>query len=148
MLTPMIYYSHPISGTAGYGDGGRIFDAEHEKTNCQFAIENVNWLRSTFPQVRWYCPGEVEPPIMVARQLGFLTVQQVLDIDLHIIQTESHGGLVHRWEESYGTRVEEKQIIELSFPNLLQTQSVRIWECDFSAIQLLVETVVDRQRSR
>ncbi len=129
-MYPMIYYSHPIAGEAGSGGGGRNFDAQYEKNNCWTAIENVKWLRWHFSQVRWYCPGEVELPILVARQLGFLTVQQALEVDFHIIRTESSGGLVHRWEGSYGTIVEEKLIKELDYPNLLITLPKNLHLCD------------------
>lgn len=141
-MRPQIYYSHPIAGMAGYGDGGRNFNAQYELSNCQTAVENTLWLRQHFPEVRWYCPGEVEPPIMVARQLGFLTVGQVLDIDYHIIKTQSSGGLIHRWEESNGTYREEELIIKLQYPNLVLTESRYISECSVYRIRTLVDSVL------
>lgn len=147
-MLPQIYYSHPIAGERGYGDGRRNFDIEYEKHNCYTAVQNILWLRRNFPEVRWYCPGEVESPITAARQLGFLTAQQALEIDFYIIRTDCDGGLVHRWEGSNGTVKEENLLIQLEYPHILQTRSQNIWECDIVAIGSLVTKVMVRVKEQ
>lgn len=134
---PQIYYSHPIRGLCSDEN-----NYEYEKQNCCTAIENVLWLRNHFPQVKWYCPGEVEPPIVAARLLGFLTVQQILEIDYHIVKTQCSAGLIHRWEESNGTHKEEDLIIKLKYPSLVLIESRHISECPIYRIRALVDSVL------
>jgi len=139
MNRPTIYYSHPIAGK-----NKPDADYTHENVNCDIATKNILWLRKTFPQVRWYCPGEVEIPVQTARILQLLTVDQVLDIDFHIIKTRCRGGLLHPWEPSKGLNKEQERFVEFEYPFVRLAPGTRsIKECDIGTIQKLVKDVLE-----
>lgn len=136
----MIYYSHPIAGVIG----AEKKDYRYENENCKIAIRNVKFLRSTFPQVLWYCPGEVEIPLQVARQLNLLSIEQVLQIDFYIMKTKCSGTCLHRWEDSMGVDREKVVTIELGYPYIQLTGGKDIQEYDLDYIQQVVRQVQER----
>jgi hypothetical protein len=141
---PMIYLGHPIRGKMKIY-GGKTNDGvyDYENVNCAQAVENVNWLRKTYPEVRWYCPGEVETPVQMAHRMGMLTVPQILDMDFAIIRLLCSGGLLHIWEHSSGAEKEAERCLEWNYPHLvLREVPKEIWECDQGVIQLMVRQVL------
>jgi hypothetical protein len=140
---PIIYYSHPIAGVNKPDES-----YSHEDENCLIAIENIRWMRKVFTQVDWYCPGEVEIPMQTARKLHFLTIDQVLEIDFHIIKNKCHGGLLHSWETSIGLSKEKIRLEEFEYPHTEVNQSKLIWECDLHKIDLLIKDVLRFYKER
>jgi len=139
MRKPKIYYAHPMRGKLGSkGDG----EYGYQNKNSDIAIENVKWLRIVFPQVEWYCPGEVETPVQMFTKLGYITTPQILYMDICVLQQLCQGGLIHRWEPSEGADGEMKRCQELGYPYLLVEESPLIWECNLSAIQYFVKKVL------
>jgi len=116
----------------------------HENANIAQAIENVKWLRYNFPQVDWYCPGEVNEPIQVAQDLGFLTVEQVLEIDYYIIKDNCHATLFHRWEDSEGMDGEQQANYEGHNLGCTINDTKFIWHCDYNVIRKFVEEVASK----
>jgi hypothetical protein len=140
---PMIYLGHPIRGkmkTYG-GDDANVYN--HENVNCLQAIDNVLWLRENYPQVRWYCPGEVETPIQMAHRMNFLSVPQILDMDFAIIRLECSGGLLHIWEDSKGAEKEAVRCEGWSYPyHVFREVPKEIWDCDQRPVVELVKSVL------
>jgi len=144
---PMIYLGHPIRGKkTSYGkeDTG-IY--QYENMNCEQAIRNVQWLRQKFPEVRWYCPGEVEIPVQTAHRLGFLTVPQILEVDFHIIKELCLGGVLHRWEPSKGLAKEQERCVEWNYPHVVLEGPREIEHCDILAIKKVVDQVLAIQEA-
>jgi len=71
---PMIYYSHPIRGAAG-----KDASIAYMQNNCRRAKENVKLLREIYPEVDWYCPGEVDLIIQILYTQGKLTEDEEYD---------------------------------------------------------------------
>ena len=94
---PIIYYSHPIRGAAG-----KDASIAYMQNNCRRAKENVKLLREIYPEVDWYCPGEVDLIIQILYTQGKLTEDDILNADLEIIEKYCHGLFCHQWESSYG----------------------------------------------
>jgi hypothetical protein len=139
---PMIYLGHPIRGKmTSYGkeDAG-IY--QYENVNCAQAIANVHWLRKEFPQVRWYCPGEVEIPIQTAHRMGFLTVPQILEVDFHIIKELCSGAVLHKWEPSKGLAAEQGRCEAWNYPHVVLEGPWEIENCDLVAIKKVVDQVL------
>jgi len=154
MKEPMIYYSHPIAGKKGVDAKSHeeyqklSVDYEYENENCKIAVRNVQWLRNAFPQVRWYCPGEVEIPIQTARQLNLLLPKQVMDLDYVVIERRCHGGLLHLWQPSRGVLEEKKKLETLQYPSLMIPGTKEIWECDLGRIQNFVRRTINFSKER
>jgi len=72
---PTIYMSHSIQG-----DDGDIFG------NCDRAKKAVYRLRKVFPEVKWYCPGEINLVVDVLHRLKFVTNKQILEADCEILK--------------------------------------------------------------
>ena len=139
---PMIYLCHPMRGKKG-DTGESNIDYDYQNVNSDIAIENVRWLRVQYPQVNWYCPGEVEPPVQTAHRLGFLTVDQIFEIDFSIIKDMCSGALAHEWEDSVGVKKEVDRCIDFGYPFYIFTESKYIWECNQEAILALVNRVLE-----
>jgi hypothetical protein len=143
---PMIYLGHPIRGKLP-ADIEEALSPDHpffkyENENCKIAIENVEWLRYSYPEVRWYCPGEVEIPVQMGHRLGYLNIESILDIDFHIIQELCMGGVLHRWEDSNGVDREIKKFKEIEYPYAVVSDSPKIWECDQELIRGVIAEVL------
>ncbi len=141
---PVVYYSHPISGAKFDGKTGA--PANYEQENCEQAVLNVWWLRKWFPEVDWYCPGEVETPMRVARKLGLLNVKQVLDIDFYILEHECNASFCHKWEQSKGVDLEYALTKQLGYPAILFEQTKFISFSDISKIREFVNQVVTQKK--
>ncbi len=74
------YLSHSIRGKAGP-------DASHDiqAKNCAAAIRIANGLRMFFPKLELYVPAENETFVQIAYDVGYLTEDQILNIDCYII---------------------------------------------------------------
>jgi len=140
MNKPKIYLAHPMRGKLGSkGDG----EYGYQNANSAIAIENVRWLRKTYPQVEFYCPGEVETPVQMCSKLGYLTTEQILYMDLCILQQLCHGGLMHRWEDSEGVDGEMKKCQDLGYPWVLVTDSPHIQLCNQKPIKIFIQEVLN-----
>lgn len=144
---PMIYLAHPMRGKKGDTKESNVDYANQNKNSCT-AINNVRWLRDHYPQVDWYCPGEVEPPVQTAHQLGYLSINQILEIDFTIIRDRCLGLLAHRWESSVGVDKEVENCKDFQYPYSIFEESPFIWECNQSQIQELVDVVLRFQASK
>ena len=138
---PMIYLSHPMRGKKGDTEEGNS-DQEYQNTNSEIAIMNLQWLRFMFPEVNWYCPGEVEIPVQTAYLLGFMDVEQILTMDCKIIEERCAGNLVHRWEASVGSDREEACSRKKGIPILVYEDSKYIWNCSLKKIREFVNSVL------
>ena len=134
---PKLYFSHPMRGKKGNTEEGNI-DHKYQNENSNNAVLNVYWLREMFPQIEFYCPGEVEIPVQTMYQLGYVTVEQILIMDQIIIEKRCCGTLVHKWEDSVGADIELKRTKELGYPYLVFTESKNIWDCPWKKIKNLV----------
>ena len=75
------YLSHPIRGF----QGKNATHVDMEK-NCDKAILIANLIRNAIPSIEIYCPAEHEfPPVGYFLQKGYVTTEQVLDVDCTII---------------------------------------------------------------
>jgi nucleoside 2-deoxyribosyltransferase len=74
------YVSHPIRGKKG--DKATNEDI---KTNIERAIVFGNFLKTTFPNVDFYVPGEHDEFVLIAYRNGYITEKQILDVDCKII---------------------------------------------------------------
>jgi hypothetical protein len=139
---PRIYLAHPMRGKKGdTKESNKDYDYQNE--NCEIAIQNLKALREFFPMVNWYCPAEVEIPVQMAHRLGYLTVEQILDIDFNIIKNICSGALLHRWEDSVGVDQETARCVEWGYPHFIYEDSSDITECDLVLIKKLVDSVLD-----
>ena len=137
---PRIYLAHPMRGKLGSGGDNAH---NYQNKNSDIAIRNVRWLRERFPEVYWYCPGEVEIPVQTLFRLGFVSTEQILQMDLVVLEERCYGGLIHRWEPSIGATGEMGRCIELGYPYLLFEDSSDISDCPIGNIQVLIEKVVE-----
>jgi len=90
-----IYVSHPIRGIKGK-------DVTHEdmvnnnKRVCVFADR----VRQLFPEVELYVPGEHDEFVTIAYECGLMTVDQILEVDMAIIDT-CDGVLFYDMERAF-----------------------------------------------
>ena len=148
MNQPKIYLAHPMRGKLGSG-GNQEYN--YQNVNSAQAIKNVQWLRLVFPQVDFYCPGEVEEPIQMAAKKGLMTTEEVLYMDLCILQENCCGALLHRWEPSEGVNGELNRVRDLGYPWTLIEGPSDITKCsmeDFISIKLLVDEVLEFDKLR
>ncbi len=83
------YVSHSIRGAKG-----EIATFADMKANCDRIIKMANEIRQALPSVELYVPAEHEfPPVGYFLREGYVTVEQVLKIDLMIID-ECDGVIV------------------------------------------------------
>ncbi|MCP5019620.1 MAG: hypothetical protein GY938_30705 [Ketobacter sp.] len=75
-----VYCSHSIKGK--YGE-----DATHTqmKENCDAMIALANQLRKALPDIEFYVPAEHEDFVQIARGVGYLSEEQILEVDCGII---------------------------------------------------------------
>lgn len=139
---PTIYLAHPMRGKKGDTKASNI-DYDYQNENCEIALLNLKWLREEFSQVNWYCPAEVETPVQMAHRLGYLTVEQILDIDFNIIKNICSGAFLHRWEDSVGVDQETARCVEWGYPHYIYQDTPDIRKCDREIIQKLVDSVID-----
>jgi hypothetical protein len=76
-----IYLSHPIRGVKG-----KDATIQEMLENNQKAIEFGAKYRKTFPH-KIYVPAEHDEFVIIAYQKGYLTEEQILDIDCEILQS-------------------------------------------------------------
>ena len=76
-----LYVSHSIRGRAG-----RSATAEQMNLNCQKAIKLGKQLREEFPKHEFYIPADHDLFVQKAYLKGYLTEEQILDIDCDIIK--------------------------------------------------------------
>lgn len=77
-----VYVSHTIQGKMR-----EKATNEYVHANEQRAIEFTNKLKKLFPKVEFYCPGEHNTFTRIAYLNGYITEEQILDIDCKIIDT-------------------------------------------------------------
>jgi len=75
-----LYLSHSIRGK--YGTDATV---EQMELNCQRAMGIGNWLKKEFPQHEFYVPAEHDLFIQKAYFKGYLTEEQILNVDCDII---------------------------------------------------------------
>lgn len=139
---PTIYLAHPMRGKKGDTKESNI-DYNYQNENCEIALQNLIVLRRGFPQVKWYCPAEVEIPVQMAHKLGYLSVEQILDIDFNVIKHICSGAFLHRWEDSVGVDQETAHCVEWGYPHVIYEDSQDIRNCDKEIVQKLVDSVID-----
>jgi len=145
MNKPMIYLAHPIRGKLG-SKASKLYKIQNK--NNAIAIKNVKWLREHYPNVRWYCPGEVDTPVQMLCKLGYITEKQVLYMDFCILRELCFGGLMHRWEPSIGVDGEIKECKELNYPYIIVEESPHIWECNQEPIKNLIGEIIKLWKER
>lgn len=77
-----IYLSHAIMGVKGTNAL-----EEYIQENLQKAINLAVMLRAVYPDVQFYVPAEHEDFVNRTYKKGYLTIDQILDIDCDIIAT-------------------------------------------------------------
>jgi hypothetical protein len=101
-----IYLSHPIRGINPNPT------PEYIAANCKKAIDFVNILRLCFPKTEFYCPAEHEKFVQLAYDDGFLTIDQILQIDKEIL-TGCDAVIFYNHERTLSKgMLEEKQCAE------------------------------------
>lgn len=83
------YLSHAIRGNAGPGASHDI-----QAKNCAAAIKVADYLRKLFPKLELYVPAENETFVQIAYDTGYLTENDILDVDCKIIDLQD-GVLVY-----------------------------------------------------
>jgi len=74
------YISHSIAGKYG-----RSATDIQKIANCKKAIDFGKLLYKEFPNIDFYIPGEHDEFVIIADRKGYLTIEQILDIDCEII---------------------------------------------------------------
>lgn len=75
------YLSHPIRGAKG-----AVATQEDMEANNRKAIEFAWQLRARFPGLDLYVPAEHDEFVMHAYMAGYLTEQEILDVDCTILR--------------------------------------------------------------
>ncbi len=75
-----LYLSHAMRGKPVYA----VNSSEHGN-NCEIAIGLAEELRKMFPKLRIYVPAESEPFVGAAYKKGYLTIDQILELDCIIV---------------------------------------------------------------
>lgn len=111
-----IYLSHRIAG----GDNNVSY-TEQEK-NCKIARDIAKQIRDALPTIELYVPGDqTEQFVRIALDRGYLTIQQILDVDCKIIDT-CDGVLVYCPPDDIiqgGRFVEYKHAIKTNKPVMI-----------------------------
>lgn len=104
------YLSHSIRGKYG-----KNATPAQMMERCQRAIMVANIIRATFPSIELYVPAEHEDFVQRAYRCGYLTEQQILNIDCMIIDDcegtlifappddPMCGGRIVEWEHTIAT---------------------------------------------
>lgn len=74
------YLSHSIRGPKGQ----KATKTDMQK-NCKVAIQIANQIRNALPSIELYVPAEQEKFVQLAYKFGYLTEQEILEIDCRII---------------------------------------------------------------
>ena len=109
-VTVHAYLSHPIRGSG--------VDKASKKTqisNGEKAATVARELERLIPGLKIYCPGDAEKFTFYSYSLGFLTDEQILDIDCRII---SDGDLLlsYDFDTSHGVKIEKTFARESGIP--------------------------------
>ena len=110
-----VYFSHPIRGTKGAAATDE--DMAH---NIERAAAVVKALRLEFgPALEIYFPGEMDEFVQKAFRKGYITEQQILDIDCDII-ADRDAMLIWTWEDeiSGGMEVEFEYTLNGGIPHV------------------------------
>lgn len=75
-----VYFSHAMRGKPGFA----LNSAEHGN-NCEAAIRIADQLRKMFPKLSLYVPAESEPFVGAAYKKGYLSIEQILELDCIIV---------------------------------------------------------------
>lgn len=95
------YLSHCIRGIKG--ETATMDDMRH---NCEAAIGYGNMLRKNMPELDLYIPAEHEDFVQRVYEAGWITVEQILDVDCSIISTKDIVIVYNPEGISPGMRVE------------------------------------------
>jgi len=109
-----VYFSPPIRGTKG-----EAATQEDMKYNIERAAAVVKALRLEFgPALDIYFPGEMDEFVMKAYRKGYITEQQILDVDCDII-AERDALLLWTWEDeiSGGMKIEFEYALNHGIPH-------------------------------
>ena len=74
------YISHSIRGKSEEGATNKEREINSKKA-CEFGA----LMRKEFPNIEWYIPGEHQEIDTIAYRKGYMTEEQILDIDCEII---------------------------------------------------------------
>ena len=74
------YISHSIRGKMG-----NAATDEYMQANNKRAIEFGRFLSNEFPNIDFHIPGEHDEFVLIAYRKGYLTEEQILDVDCEII---------------------------------------------------------------
>lgn len=77
------YLSHSIRGSKGINA-----TEEETRANCREAFELAKFIREHIPEIDLYVPAEYEEFVYRAYTCGYMTEQQVLDIDCQILESK------------------------------------------------------------
>ena len=127
------YLSHPIRGV--YGDK---CPEEQIKFNCQQAIAWAKALRIYFGcNLEIHVPAEHDEHMLIAMKKGYLTIDQVLDIDC-VIVSRRDVVLIANWEDhiSGGMRREIDTAYRRGIPYRVFTD---VQEDDLRALKMWLE---------
>lgn len=136
---PTIYMSHSISG-----DNGDIAG------NCQRAQAVVRRLRRVYPEVKWYCPGEVNLAIdLLWQHFKYINTDQVLEVDCEILRN-CHAWFWDFTTSSKGCNVELECVGKMGwFPDgdfpIIETDLLK---ANFSEIRRLMNPIVETAKAR
>ena len=130
-------FSHSIRGV--YGE--KATD-EQMKENCDKAVAFVNEMRTSFPMIDFYVPGECDEFVQKAYRMGYLTERQILTIDCELIRKRDtlllyapdlykSGGM--RFEEEFARSI-GKPVITLERWSPSEVQRFERWLCNTRVI--------------
>ena len=75
-----VYLSHAMRGKAGINAS-----CDAQNVNCEAAIVLADQLRREFPKMRVYVPAESEPFVAASYLKGYLTIDQILELDCIVV---------------------------------------------------------------
>lgn len=77
------YLTHAIRGSKGPGA-----TMEEIRANCMAALELAKFIREHIPEIDLYVPAEHEDFVFRAYTCGYVTEEQILDVDCQILEAK------------------------------------------------------------
>jgi nucleoside 2-deoxyribosyltransferase len=124
-----VYFSHAMRGKAGDTASAAI-----QYTNNEIALAIAKKLREAIPNMDLYVPAESEPFVQAAHDAGYLSIEQILELDCKVIDgCDTVVVYVPEGDEMQGGRLREHDHA------INECKPV----CVFSDIQAAVEHILE-----
>ena len=128
-MAALMYLSHAIA------DGGTL-NTEERAENRRKAYKFAGWLRDKFPQIRFFCPAEMEVFVAKALKGEYLTLDQVLNVDCEIIK-ECEGLIAYTPKGKTSKGMD----IEIEFANANNVPVQNLYYADDMKEEALIEII-------